>query len=254
MPSVTFLGTGPGDCQPGRFQTGILLQTDSANVLLDAGEPCTAQLLNVGLPLPDIDAVWITHAHADHIGGLPMFLQASYCHGRVDSLPVGLPRHLLSPLQDWLRAILLVPGIVGFPIDYFSWQPGVSRTFQDITVTPYSSSHLDQYRARLGRDDLEAFLFDISFSGKRIIFSGDIGAASDLQPLLASPIDLLICEMSHVPPEALIETLQPATIATVCFTHLSAEADERRGELKLKCARTLSGDTYFPADGERIDL
>ena len=37
MPSVTFLGTGPGNVAAGRFQSSILLELGGKRVLLDAG-------------------------------------------------------------------------------------------------------------------------------------------------------------------------------------------------------------------------
>src|SRR5262245_28556911 len=104
MPSVTFLGTGPGDVAAGRFQSSILFETDTSRILLDAGEPCCPQLLELGFSLPELDAVWITHAHADHVSGLPLLLQASWLHGRKRPLPVGVPHHLSGPLRAWLDA------------------------------------------------------------------------------------------------------------------------------------------------------
>ena len=93
MPSVTFLGTGPGNVAAGRFQSSILLEVGGSRVLLDAGEPCSSQLLDLGSVLPNLDAIWITHAHADHIGGLPLLIQASWLHGRKQPLPLGVPSH-----------------------------------------------------------------------------------------------------------------------------------------------------------------
>ena len=51
MSSVTFLGTGPGNGAAGRFQSSILLEVENCRVLLDAGEPCGSQLLEIGVPL-----------------------------------------------------------------------------------------------------------------------------------------------------------------------------------------------------------
>lgn len=70
IPAFTFLGTGPGSAIPGRFQSSLLLEIDDRRILLDAGEPCCSQLLNFGVPLESLDAIWLTHVHTDHNGGI----------------------------------------------------------------------------------------------------------------------------------------------------------------------------------------
>lgn len=255
MASVTFLGTGPGNVMPGRFQSSILLEWGDCVILLDAGEPCTAQLLNLGFPLADLDAVWITHAHSDHVGGLPLLLQASWLHGRTHPLPLGLPAHLVEPLKAWLRAVFL-PSLP-YALETFSWQEAVSREECGISVTPHSTTHLDRIREALGEPAIEAFLLDIRYTGGRLVYSGDLGAASDLLPVLSEPIDLLICELAHLSVDELVGTLGKAKIGTICLTHVSSGIEEEaRGEIKMRIERELPGvdEVYLPEDGERVEF
>ena len=107
MSSVTFSGLVPADGVPGAFNRACSLILMVCACLLDAGEPCGLQLLELGVPLADLDAIWITHAHADHVGGLPLLMQASWLHGRINRSPLGVPQHLAEPLRAWLDAILL---------------------------------------------------------------------------------------------------------------------------------------------------
>lgn len=256
MPSVTFLGTGPGSALPGRGQASILLMTPGANVLLDAGEPCAARLLSLGFVLSELDAVWLTHAHADHVGGLPMLLQASSSHGRRASLAIGLPKHLADPLTNWLKAILLPPEIVAFPLDIFSWRVGETKTLVDLSVTPWLTTHLEGARQTSGRTDLEAFFFVIHAAGRRVIYSGDIGAASDLTPALQEPVDVLICEMAHISVKELIAVLAPVKIGMLCLTHIGEALNDSRGEIQeeLGDKLPLTDAIYLPEDGERFEF
>ncbi len=256
MATITFLGTGHGGGAPGRFQTSILLHTEGARILLDAGEPCTYSLLSRGFALDDLDAVWITHAHCDHTAGLPMLLQASKIRRRSRALPLGLPAHLVEPLKAWLRASFLPVEHLKFPLEIFTWKAGESVEFQGVSVLPRHTSHLDRYQDELQDKTLEAFSFDMRAEGKRIVFTGDIGGAEDLKPLLAEPIDLLICELAHLSLAELLTVLAPAQIGTLCLTHLVEREGMDRAAIRLQCSEQLDQveSVYLPDDGEQIEF
>jgi ribonuclease BN (tRNA processing enzyme) len=255
MSSVTFLGTGPGNVVAGRFQSSILLELGGKRILLDAGEPCSTQLLDLGFRLPDLDAIWITHAHADHVGGLPLLIQASWLHGRSQSLPLGVPQHLAEPLRVWLDTIFLSTKVTRYPLEIFSWQSGRAHVMDNLEVKPFPTTHLDGFRKLTGNDQVESFLFEITTGERRIVYSGDLGGSSDLNQILNEPIDLLICELSHFTPEELMLALRGARIGTLCLTHVATEFDERRGEIQMLSEREPGIDSvYLPEDGERIDF
>jgi phosphoribosyl 1,2-cyclic phosphate phosphodiesterase len=81
---LTFLGTGTSmgvpvigcrcavctspDQRNRRLRTSALLEVAGLNLLIDAGPDLRQQALNVGLTR--LDAVLLTHAHADHVSGL----------------------------------------------------------------------------------------------------------------------------------------------------------------------------------------
>jgi ribonuclease BN (tRNA processing enzyme) len=255
MSSVTFLGTGPGTVVAGRFQSSILLEIGGKRILLDAGEPCSTQLLDLGFQLPDLDAIWITHAHADHIGGLPLLIQASWLRDRSQPLPLGVPQHLAGPLRAWLDTIFLSSDVTHYPLEIFSWQSGQALVMDTVEVRPWPTTHLAGFRKPTGNDRVESFLFAIRAADTRIVYSGDLGAPSDLDKVLKEPIQLLICELSHFTPEELILALRGAHIGTLCLTHVATEFDERRGEIQMLIEREPGIDTvYLPDDGERIDF
>ena len=82
---ITLLGTGTsvgipslgqlgwGKCNPKnpknkRQRCAVLIQSNNTNILIDAGPDIKNQL--IGHDLPSLDAIIITHEHADHISGL----------------------------------------------------------------------------------------------------------------------------------------------------------------------------------------
>lgn len=250
MAAVTFLGTGPGDVVAGRFQASILLECSGQDVLLDAGEPCSGRLLELGFSLNDLDAVWLTHAHTDHVGGLPLLLQACRLHGRDRALPVGMPGRLVEPLEKWLEAVYLPKEGLGFALEAFAWQDGVPVVLGDLSVVPRHTTHL------AAEDGREAFLFDISDADRRVVYSGDLGSVDDLDGVLDRPMDLLVCELSHFSPADLAAKLQKAKIGVLCLTHVAAALELRREEIKRQFEAAIGGvdAVYLPEDGERIEF
>ena len=72
VPSLGALGWGkcnPNNPKNRRQRSSVLIQNNGYNILIDAGPDVRNQLLET--KINKIDAVLITHTHADHVSGLP---------------------------------------------------------------------------------------------------------------------------------------------------------------------------------------
>lgn len=67
---VTLLGTGTPNPQPERFGPATLVEAGSQRLLFDAGRGVTIRLNQLGIPMREVTAVFITHFHSDHLVGL----------------------------------------------------------------------------------------------------------------------------------------------------------------------------------------
>ncbi len=67
---VTLLGTGTPTPRPDRFGPATLVEAGSKILLFDAGRGVSLRIWQLDIPLRDIDAVFVTHFHHDHISGL----------------------------------------------------------------------------------------------------------------------------------------------------------------------------------------
>lgn len=68
---VVFLGTGAGSPSPFRGSSAIALKLPSQNWLFDVGEGTVLQIAKSALKIGQVNRIFITHLHGDHIFGLP---------------------------------------------------------------------------------------------------------------------------------------------------------------------------------------
>jgi len=254
MLSVTFLGTGPGDGAPDRFSSSALLRAGESRTLIDAGEPCAQRLLNIGVEPADLDDIFLTHAHADHVGGVPLLVQIAWLAGRKEPLRIFLPGVLASPLSAWLEALGLSEKTTGMPIEMIVLRDGVAADCSAGRCTPRLTTHFPKNDER---PNDEAFSLDFTIpDGRHLVFSGDLGAAADLLPALGSPVALLSCELAHFGPGDLEASLRGRKIETLCLVHVESKLWEGRSQLQGDLDEALPdvGEVYVPDDGESIDI
>src|SRR5690348_9844359 len=84
--AVTLLGTGGPRPDAARGATSLLIECGDDRILIDAGRGVVRQLATIGLTLPNIDPVLITHHHYDHIGELHDVILSSWLMGRTNPL------------------------------------------------------------------------------------------------------------------------------------------------------------------------
>ena len=99
---LIFLGAGSGiNVSLDNFQSNMLLRNEQGKILLvDCGTDFRFSLKKAGFGADDIDAVYISHLHADHIGGLEWFaLQRKYVSTRKKPT-LFLHESLVGPLWE----------------------------------------------------------------------------------------------------------------------------------------------------------
>ena len=261
MASISFLGTGSGIPSADRYFTSMLLLVAGKHLLIDAGEPCVHQLCDRGDLILTLDAVLITHGHVDHIGGLPALLQGAMLLGRSKALTIHLPGEMIDPVRAWIRALYLTEEGLGFPLDWKSWVVHEQVDLgEGVFVTPHSNNHLTScYRSLPGADSsrrCDAYSLVIDSGKFRALFSGDLSAPSDLSPLLALPITVLVTELAHFDAKALAGVLVGADLHALCLVHLSEEYADDRSQLQELMEDLLPhvSDVMIPEDGERLDF
>jgi len=102
---LTFAGTGSAFCMAAdNFQSNMVLETTPLGdeqphrLLIDCGSDARHSLRNLGHMPNDFDAVYISHLHSDHIGGIEWFALANYFVFDGHSTKLFAVNELLDPL------------------------------------------------------------------------------------------------------------------------------------------------------------
>lgn len=72
MVNVTFLGTGGAFSSGRRTNLALLIEGLDFRLLVESGPMIVEQLDRVGLKAADIEQLFVTHGHGDHVLGFPM--------------------------------------------------------------------------------------------------------------------------------------------------------------------------------------
>jgi ribonuclease BN (tRNA processing enzyme) len=94
---LQFIGCGDAFGSGGRFNTCFHLTGERTSLLIDCGASSLIAMKQLGIDRNAIEAIVVTHFHADHFGGIPFFiLDAQFFSKRTAPLtivgPPGLPQ------------------------------------------------------------------------------------------------------------------------------------------------------------------
>src|SRR5690242_12231703 len=108
--SLFFAGTAGSVPSARRCLPGIVVRRGAEKLLFDCGEGTQRQLLR-SIGLPDLDAIFLTHLHADHWLGVPGMLKTFDLRDRSQPLTIYGP----EGTKELLQAMRRVYGKLGYP-------------------------------------------------------------------------------------------------------------------------------------------
>jgi len=235
---VRFVGSGDAFGSGGRFNTCFEVTGAGQPFLIDCGASSMVALARAGVDANTIAAIFISHLHGDHFGGLPFFLlHARHVARRTAPLTIAGPPGLEARLAQTMEA--LFPGSSkvdpGFDLDVIELEPGTSHRVGDLQVTAFKVVHPSGAPP-------SALRFE--HGGKVLTYSGDT-EWTDALIEAARGADLFICECYmfdtpvkfHLDYMTLKSRLPEIDARRVVLTHMSAAMLARLDRLDIETAQ-----------------
>ncbi|AXI77729.1 MBL fold metallo-hydrolase [Peterkaempfera bronchialis] len=210
-----------------------LVEADGFRVVIDLGNGALGALQKY-CGLYDVDAVLLSHLHADHcIDMCAYWVARNYrVGGCPDPLPVYGPQGTAERLA---RA---------YDMDE---QPGMKEVFDFRTLTP-GSFELGPFRITAApvAHPVEAYGFRLVHGGRSLVYSGDTGRCPELTDL-ARGADLFLCEASftdgkeeipdlHLNGREAGECAADAGVGRLVLTHIPPWTDTERNVSDARAA------------------
>jgi len=163
----------------GSSGNATFVSSGNTRLLIDCGIPVrtlAARLMDIGEHLNTIDAIVITHAHGDHVGGVTRVLRERMRRGRMPAVYFTRPT---ADLMDW-------QGIERPPVKYFV--AGGKFEVGDLEIQSFSVMH----------DCVDPVAFTVrDFKGNSACVAVDLGGVPDAMNYYAKDSQIVLLESNY---------------------------------------------------------
>ena len=109
MAEICLLGTGGMLPLKDRFLTSLYIEQNGKALLVDCGEGTQVAMGMHGLKMSRVEALLITHDHADHVTGLPGLLLSIGNCSRTEPLDIYLPTSCMNAVKSLMSVCGYLP-------------------------------------------------------------------------------------------------------------------------------------------------
>ncbi|RDY24026.1 ribonuclease Z [Romboutsia maritimum] len=232
MIDLILLGCGGNMPMPNRFLSSLFINYRGRKILIDCGEGTQVSMKMKNCGFKNIDLIFITHLHGDHIIGIIGLLSTIANSSRTEDLTIIGPVGIIEAMKAIRVLVEYLPykiNIIENPVGKFSL---INNELKNIEISSIELDHSTEclgyslYFKRIPKFNIEKAiannvpkeLWQKLQEGKEIIFNGKkyspnmvlgddrkglkISYITDTRPLLSIPdfikdSDLLVCEAMY---------------------------------------------------------
>lgn len=241
---LTVLGSSGTFTGPGSLCSGYLVRTATTNVLVDAGNGSTSNLQRE-VDLEDLDAIVISHKHADHCVDLIGLHHAVRARGPAAT---GIPLYSPPGVAELLAELTSreAPYVFEESFELQTVQAGDSFTVGDLRFELFDSVHPPP-----------TLTMRIHGDGRVLTYSGDSAGGPNLVGA-ARDADLFLCEATwqgptdqhppgiHLTAEAAGRVATEAAAKRLVLTHIAGHLD--RDVSRREASTTYAGPIELAED------
>ncbi len=213
---ITFLGTGSGSTVGSRRAKSSIMVSDKDNIILDMGNGANSKLEDLGFP--EVNAIFFTHLHIDHINGIFDYL----VQRKIRKMP---DVKIYSP-----------PGFSGLFEAYRKLGNNISAEIHEDNLPKAKIDNLEVYSVKACHA-IYAVSYVITDGKRKIIYSGDTSEPCEGIIEESKDADLIIheatciggCEIyGHTPLPKLKEIFKGKK---VIITHIPSQIEDKYSNL-----------------------
>ena len=255
---LIILGSGTSVFHPRRAAAAFWLQTKQGSLLLDCSADAPHRMAEEQLDWPNLDAIWISHLHLDHCGGLAPLLFGMKHAPQTQSRKKPLQIFGCAGTNKLVTAIDAAHDYRLFELPFPLGLTEVSaedssppfEILSGLTASVFSTPHRPESLALRLADE----------HGTTFVYSSDTGFSEEVA-WFARHADLFLLECSfyrNKPVQThleLADAMRMSAIAEprkVVLTHLYPEWDGV--DLASEARKLWSGETIAGQDGLRIEV
>ncbi|MCD6163701.1 MAG: MBL fold metallo-hydrolase [candidate division Zixibacteria bacterium] len=234
MNKIIFTGTASGYPSKERACSSFILQADGKLFQFDAGEGISGSVQRLKIKYNEIDKVFISHMHPDHIAGIFMELQLMYLDNRKKPLDIYMPNESLKGMEKAIDMFYLFREKFPFDFKLIPVKPNPVYRGNEFTLFAYLNEHFRSNAQVIKKfrkpNKMQSYSYTININGKRIFYSGDIQNENDIAGLL-DDIHTAIIEGLHVDFKSLAEICALNKIKRLVLTHLDEKSFSKPDKL-----------------------